>query len=396
MRGVLVRRTWAYDPTRYAPPRHRRACDYDAFVPGPLAGDRFTLPAEQMGVLSEAERAIAALNARAHPALQPLARLLLRTESIASSKVEGLQVDARGLARAEARRDLGAGVGAEALEVLANVDAMQLAVEEAAADEELDLGHLLRVHAALLSGASSTAMAGRVRDVQNWIGGNDYTPCDAAFVPPPPEHLATLLEDLIAFCNDEDLPPLLQAALAHAQFETIHPFADGNGRTGRALVHVLLRRRGLAPAYVPPISVVLARERKRYIAGLTAFRAGELATWVERFSAAAAEAALLASTYLDAVARLQDDWRAAVAARGAPRSQSAVWSVIEILPAHPVVSVPVATAASGRSKPAVNQAIAQLADAGVLAPLTDARRNRSWEARGLLELLSALEEGRHP
>ncbi|WP_217914008.1 Fic family protein [Miltoncostaea marina] len=378
----------------YAPPRYRRACEYDAFVPEPLSGDPVSLPAETAGVLSEAERAIGALNARAHPALQPLARLLLRTESIASSKVEGLQVDARGLARAEARRDLGGRVGADALEVLANVDAMQLAVEESAESARVELRHLLAIHASLMRDAPAQVRAGEVRAVQNWIGGNDYTPCGAAFVPPPPERLSPLLDDLMAFSNGDDLPPLLQAALAHAQFETIHPFADGNGRTGRALVHVLLRRRELAPAYVPPISVVLARDRAGYIAGLGAFREGDVAGWVERFSAAAAEAAILASAYLDAVERLQDEWRAAVAARGAPRSQSAVWSVIAVLPAHPVVSVPVATAATGRSKPAVNQAVADLAAAGVLIPLSDARRNRSWEARGLLDLLSALEEGR--
>ncbi len=396
MRGRLVRRTWQHDPALYAPPRHRRACSYDAFVPELLSGDPLTLPAEPVGVLSEAERAIAALNSHAHPALQPLARLLLRTESIASSKVEGLQVDARGLARAEAKRDAGSKVGPDALEVLANVDAMQLAVEDATADEQLELRHVLSVHAALMSWAPEAVAAGRVRDVQNWIGGNDYTPCGAAFVPPPPDEVPKLLDDLIDFCNGEDLPPLLQAALAHAQFETIHPFVDGNGRTGRALVHVLLRRRGLAPAYVPPVSVILARDRQGYIDGLSVFRAGDLAGWVERFCAAAAEAALLASAYLDAVARLQDDWRAAAAARGMPRSQSAVWSVIDILPGYPVISVPVATVASGRSKPSVNQAMADLEKAGVLIPLSDARRNRAWEARGLLDLLSALEEGRRP
>ncbi len=144
------------------------------------------------------------------------------------------------------------------------------------------------------------------------------------------------------------------------------------------------------------MSVILARDRQGYIDGLSVFRAGDLAGWVERFCAAAAEAALLASAYLDAVARLQDDWRAAAAARGMPRSQSAVWSVIDILPGYPVISVPVATVASGRSKPSVNQAMADLEKAGVLIPLSDARRNRAWEARGLLDLLSALEEGRRP
>lgn len=213
-------------------------------------------------------------------------------------------------------------------------------------------------------------------------------------MPPPPAFVADLLADLCAFANAEDVPPLLQAAVAHAQFETIHPFADGNGRTGRALVHLLLRRRGLARAYVPPISVVFARDRDRYVAGLAAFRQGDLAGWVENFAAAAAEAALLARTYLDAVDLLREDWSTRVAARGAPRSHSAVWAIIQALPGLPVVTVPAATAATGRSKPSVNQAVGILAEAGVLIPLTESRRNRAWEARGLLDLLGEFEAGR--
>jgi hypothetical protein len=94
--------------------------------------------------------------------------------------------------------------------------------------------------------------------VQNWIGGSSFNPCSAAFVPPPPDHVAGLIEDLCAFANDDSLPAVAQAAIAHAQFETIHPFVDGNGRTGRALIHVILRRRGLASRILPPVSLVLA------------------------------------------------------------------------------------------------------------------------------------------
>jgi Fic family protein len=115
-------------------------------------------------------------------------------------------------------------------------------------------------------------LAGRIRTVQNWIGGNDYNPCGADFVPPP-EHVGDLLDDLCAAVNDDVLPSLIQAALVHAQFETIHPFEDGNGRAGRALIHVVLKRRGVATHYVPPISALFANSRQRYIDGLTAFRA---------------------------------------------------------------------------------------------------------------------------
>ena len=121
---------------------------------------------------------------------------------------------------------------------------MQLAADDATEAETLTLDHLLDTHRVLMAGAvHAEQVAGTLRSKQNWIGGNDHNPCGAAFVPPPPEYVEELLADLVRFCNDESLPPLAQAALAHAQFETIHPFIDGNGRTGRALVQVILRRR---------------------------------------------------------------------------------------------------------------------------------------------------------
>ena len=350
------------------------------------------LPGEVAGVVSDAEAAIAALNAGARPALQPLARLLLRTEAIASSRVEGMQVDVRSLARAEARHDLGATIGREAAEILANVDAMQLAVEQTSTGDRLDRPHIAAIHAALLAGAPGSAGAGVIREVQNWIGGNDYNPRGADFVPPPPEEVDRLLADLCDFCNADSLPPLVQAAIAHAQFETIHPFADGNGRTGRALVQILLRRRGLAPAYVPPISVVLAADKRGYTRGLERFRAGDLSGWIEQFAVAAARAAQLARRYLADVQAVQERWRKQLRAlQPPPRADAAAWLLIDALPAHPIITVPVGVTATGRSKPAVNLGVEQLAAAGVLAPLAQATRNRSWEATGLLELLAELE-----
>jgi Fic family protein len=185
----------------------------------------------------------------------------------------------------------------------------------------------------------------------------------------------------------------VQAALAHAQFETIHPFEDGNGRTGRALVQVVLRRRGLTPAFVPPISVVLARDKDRYLKGLKLFREDRLADWVELFAAATAEAALLAAHYTIRVGELQNEWRARLRQHSNPRVDAAAWSLITVLPAHPIITVPVAVAATGRTKPAVANAIEQLEAAGILTRLTASARNRAWEAEGLLELLVGLEAG---
>jgi len=393
MLGTLVDRTWEYDPTLYAPARFRRACGYQAFIPNPLAELGLHLSGTLAGVVSDAEDAVRSLNAAARPALAPLARLLLRTESIASSKVEGMQVDARALARAEAKADAGGRVSSTALEVLANIDAMILAVEEATSDEDIQVSRIIDIHKALMANVHNSNVPGRIRAEQNWIGGNDFNPCGADFVPPPHEELGPLLDDLCAFCNENDLPPLVQAAVAHAQFETIHPFTDGNGRTGRALVHVMLRRRALSPLYVPPISVVLAKNKERYINGLTTYRNGNVNTWLEQFAVATARAAALAEQYLREARSLQDRWREDL--RGSPqppRSDAAAWAVIDQLPGHPIVTVPVLVAATSRSKPAIGQALDQLASAGVLAAVSEGARNRAWEAVGLLDLLSTLDD----
>ncbi len=396
MPGHHIRLIWRHDPILYAPPRYRRACEYRAFVPEPLADLGLALDGPTAGVVSDAEDAIRRLNSQPPGALAPLARLLLRTESISSSKVEGLVLGARALARAESRAELGIGIGPTAREVLANIDAMQAAMDAASTGCSFAAADMIAIHRLVMAHAPNRHVAGEVRTVQNWIGGNDYNPCGADFVPPPPEHVRPLLGDLETAVNREDLPPLVQAALVHAQFETIHPFEDGNGRTGRALLQVVLRRRGIAPDYVPPISVILAAERDRYIEGLGRFRFGDPVRWVARFAAAAARAATLASQYLDAVRSLQDEWRRLLASAADPRADAAAWAVIDALPAHPVISTVDAIAATGRAKSAAHAAVRQLVDAGVLLPLSTSRRNRLWEASGLLDLVEALEAGRPP
>jgi Fic family protein len=396
MPGRRLSLIWPSDPTINAPARYKRACAYEAWVPDPIAGREIRLSGSAAGVAADAEAAIREVNAVAGPALAPLARLLLRTESIASSRVEGLHVGARELARAEARAETGGRVGATAREVIANVGAMELAVRDAARAESFGVDHVLSIHRRLME-AGSPRIAGRLRTVQNWIGGNEHTPCGADFVPPPPEHVPALLQDLCAAIADVSLPAVVQAAMVHAQFETIHPFDDGNGRTGRALIHVVLRRRGVAMHYVPPVSVVLAGARDRYVAGLTAYREDRLDDWIEHFASAAARSAALARAYLAAVKQLSLFWCARLGvARRAPRADAAAWAVIDVLPAHPVLTAPAAIAATGRSGPQVYAAIKQLESAGVLVPLSQKLRNQSWEPVGLLELLEAMEAGELP
>src|SRR4029079_3306800 len=186
----------------------------------------------------------------------------------------------------------------------------------------------------------------------------DYNPCGADFVPPPPEEVKRLLAELCRAINDDTLPPLAQAALVHAQFETIHPFDDGNGRTGRALIHVVLRRRGVAPRYLPPISVMFANAKSRYIAALDSFRDSDVTDWLTYFASATTSASRLAEAYVKAVAALRDRWRQQLAdSPRAPRKDATAWQIIDILPAHPVLTGAAAIAVSGRSRPHTYQVI---------------------------------------
>jgi Fic family protein len=398
----LIRRRWS---ARIAgidlPRKDRQSCTYDAYIPDELQGRTFVFEGVVAADVSDAEHAIVALNAGATALrdTEAVARLLLRAESVASSRIEGLEIGARRLLRADAVRQLGEGTqDVGAAEVLANIDAMALAADTVRDGLPVSLETVLEVHRRLLAPTTLREHGGRVRTEQNWIGGNRYNPCSAAFVPPPPHEVPRLLDDLMAFCNDDALPPVIQAAVAHAQFETIHPFVDGNGRVGRTLIHMVLRKRGLTPRVVPPVSLVLATWADRYIDGLTATRySGEPTSatavdginhWVGLFATACRRAVEDANVFERRVIEIQRGWRARV---GTVRSDSATARLIEKLPGAPIVTVQSAAELTDRSVPAANEAVSRLTDAGVLVQSKVGRRNRAFEAREIIDAFTDLE-----
>jgi hypothetical protein len=199
----------------------RTSCSYGAYVSDRLVGRTFAFDGATAADVSDAERALASFDARALAltSTEALARLLLRAESVASSHIEGLVISPQRLLRVALDRAEGVAVNDDtAIEVLGNVDAMSFAVQS---DGDITVERLLEVHRRLLAPTRAAEHAGRIRDGQNWIGGSDYNPLSAAFVPPPANEVLPLLEDLCAFCNDDMLPAVAQAAIAHAQFETI-------------------------------------------------------------------------------------------------------------------------------------------------------------------------------
>lgn len=396
----VVKRTWIGEGAAGIPRRDRKSCEYEAYMPDALADRSFMLDGDVAADVADAERAIALLNAEASALVdtEALARLLLRAEAVASSKIEGLEVGPRRLLRAEANREIGERpLDTTADEVLGNVDAMVAALESASRPA-LQVQDLLDIHRQLLVGTSLAAHGGQVRDVQNWIGGSAYNPCSAAFVPPPPDRVRWLLEDLVSFCDSEDLPAVTQAAIAHAQFETIHPFIDGNGRTGRALIHLIFRRRLLAPRVLPPVSLILATWSKDYMGALNGYRyegAGGsraahegLNSWVALFASACRRAVDDARSFEERARTIEAAWRERL---GRVRAGSSLDELLRRLPGAPMLTVKTAAALIGRSTQAANEAVARLVNSGILAQTSLGRRNRAFEVPEVIDAFLYLE-----
>jgi len=361
---------------------------YAAYVPPPIADLALALPSD---IAERERRATAACTAVGSGVLgvrtEAIARQLLRSEAVASSRIEGYQVSHRNLARAfvepEAARDTAAFV-------VANVRAMEAAIELGAASG-LSTAVITEIHRRLLEGTRDAPIAGRVRTEQNWIGGDG--PHAAEFVPPPAGLVPGLLDDLGAFAARTDLPALSQAAIVHAQFETIHPFADGNGRVGRALIHAVLRRRGVTADAAIPISLALAASGDRYVEGLTAYRFDDIWAWVGYF-AERVEAAAEGS--LDLARRIEGLQRRWHEQAGSPRRHSASARMIPELVGLPVFRIGQMAERIGMSDEAVRVGVSRLVEADVLRPVTIGRRNRVFECVDLFRELDDFERGLAP
>jgi Fic family protein len=377
---------WPGDPG--APTRRQRAAGrFDQFVPGEIAALQVAPDLKLAAHLSSIEAAIARLDGLAQArALRALMPLLSRQESIASSWIEGFEVGHRRLARAALgadERDV------DARSVLGHVDALKQAIAIGERTAPFDTSDILEIHHALLERAPEpwSRMAGRLREGVVWVGSATSTPVTADFVGPPAAELPALLDDLTAFMNRTDIPAIMQAAIAHAQFETIHPFPDGNGRVGRCLIHMLLRRTGLG-SIVVPISSVFASEPRGYVSGLVDYRTGQFGRWVERFTDAMEVAATMVAALEDGLGSLLSDWRTRVADA---RSDAADRKLLDALLVQPVLNVPAAMAAIGVSHQTAAAALERLEHRGIVTG-SGRMRNREWVATEVIGLMSGGEQ----
>lgn len=341
--------------------RGRRA---RAFVPTRLADRNLALEAR---TVADAARAQAAVEhgAEAMPEdFAALARLLLRAEGVASSFIEGVTAPVVDIVLAEADES---GKPSAAAWVAANLAAVTEAIEGANAGA-LTVESLCAWHRTLMTGSPKPVQhVGVLRSEQGWIGGT--SPLDAHLVTPPPDEVPALVDDLIAYVNRDDVDPVSQAAIAHAQFEIIHPFADGNGRVGRVLVAWILVRR-LSLVTPPPVSARIAADVGGYGSGLVLFRMGDHDTWVRWFAKAVSGAGRAQQELVASVERMQREWRERLAGPRADsrrvRSDAAAWRVLDLLPRHLVLTGPIVASALAIPSKSANGALGELVAAGIL------------------------------
>ncbi|QTX05922.1 Fic family protein [Agromyces archimandritae] len=364
----------------------RQTGPYDSAVPSAISAWSPRFPAALITDLDEASRALLEFDRYAldrlgagNPALGPMSAILLRTESASSSQIEQLTASARQLALAE----IDEGDRANAGVVVANVRAMEAAL---ALSEHLDLDSILAMHRALLARQPGLeGEAGRLRTELVWIGGRDNAgPRGADFIASQPGLIRPALDDLVAFIDRVDLPVLAQLAVAHAQFETIHPFVDGNGRTGRALAQAMLRNKRLATHTTVPISAGLLIDTPRYFDALGAYREGDAGPILRSFADAARFAAVSGRGLVEALAGVLDESRAKLAG---VRSVSRAWDVVPHLIAQPVVNTRHLRESLGLTEMTALRAVETLTERGVLVERTGRARNRVWQHPGVLDAL---------
>jgi len=303
--------------------------------------------------------------------------------------MEGLTIGVRRMARAEAATSADLELNDDTAQaVLGNIYAIDRALDIAGdPDRQVTVDDILAIHQATLARTKDARFGGVLRSAQNWIG-TSATPLDAAYIPPPPELVGALMEDLAAYLTSSEHPALVQAAVAHVQFETIHPFPDGNGRAGRALIQLVLRRRGIAPTVVPPVSLVLATRSDAYIAALVGSRQTDgsqegLLNWVDMFVDATGRACRDTQEFAVTLATWDQQMRERA---GRLRAGSAAAAIVDALPALPVFTAGTMARYLARPPQKVNEAITRLIEGGVIRQVNvGRRRNRAFEAVDLFD-----------
>ena len=366
-----------YDELAIIPKSRRRKIlpTYEAAVPAKIARQPVSLPPELQRRIADVEVAVARFDESQGSRDWNLPALLLRSESSSSSQIERLTSSVRNVALAELTEK----APANAVLVAGNVAAMREALKQCG---PVNVDSICSIHDTLMAGAPGRK---GLRGEQVWIGGTPYSPHGASFAPPHESHVRECLDDLIAFGGRDDVSPVAKAAIFHAQFETIHPFTDGNGRTGRALVHRMLANDEVLMHSTLPVSAGLLHDVKRYMDALDAYHAGEIEPIIGCLADALELAVVIGSRIASDVDAVLDAWRAV----NTDRAGSASHGLPSLLVEQPVVNAAYVAEHLGITDRAARTLIETACERGILLKMGNAKRGAFFQA---VELIGILEE----
>lgn len=353
---------------------------YEACVPPTIASLHPSLSLEVAAAAEEAAAELARFDAELGSRVAGFAPVLLRSEAASSSQIENLTASARAIFSAE----LGAKGSRNAELIAANTRSLHAALDLA---EQITPASIAAMHRALMESQARHA-PGEYRTEQVWIGTRGDSPVGAEFVPPHHERVASLVEDLADFAARWDVPSLVSVAIAHAQFETIHPYTDGNGRTGRALAQSMLRYRGVTRNVAIPVSAGLLADVDGYHAALTAYRNGDLNDIVRAFAAAAFRAVANSRELVSDI----DDIRASWNDRLTARRDSNAWRLLDVFASRPVLDSATAAEELGIAQPNAYPPLKALVDAGIVRSKAEHKLGPFWRSEEILHAIDAFAE----
>ncbi|GIW57055.1 MAG: cell division protein Fic [Nitrospiraceae bacterium] len=358
----------------------RQPAGYRVFLPAPLPPNPPLRMDDLQAPLAEASHALGRLDGSVLTLPDPdlFVLMYVRKEAVLSSQIEGTQSSLQDLLEAEARI-LSPDRPADVREVISYVNAMNYGLERLAT-LPVSVRLIREIHKRLLIGVRGHKLTpGELRRSQNWIGPSGCTLNEAIFVPPPPDVVPQALSDLERFLHEEnDLPVLIKVGLAHAQFETIHPFLDGNGRVGRLLITFLLCERGLLHKPVLYLSHYFKRHRQEYYDYLQAVRdSGDWEGWLEFFLRGVADVSVQASETARRILALREQRREQIT-QSFGRAAGNGLKVLEQLFRTPIINVKQVQSLTKTAFPAANQLVQRLVELGVLREITGHARNRRF------------------
>lgn len=336
-----------------------------------LSSIHLELNQQTQSLLLETVEELSRLDAYLKNKITTFPMLLLRTEALSSSQIEHYSASNRNVALAQIQKRQ----SREAVIIKSNLESLVKGIKS---NEKLSIQKIIHLNQILLDNGSIT-----IRNKINWIGKPNSIPHEAVYVPPHPDYLDTYMNQFIAFCKRNDIHPLIQAAFAHAYFELIHPFEDGNGRVGRIVIQLILKEKQFLEHLNMPFSVGIVKEQERYIKALNDFKTGNYESIIILLLENALSLVPKVYQALEQFIELKQSWSDKLNVR----QDALVWQILDDLFTQPVIDVKYIKEKYHANDQAVRNNIEVLVHVGILSVIGNQKRNVAYESKEVLDLL---------